>query len=318
VGARDRARVLRVTLISVAILLVLAPALPARAGVALVRGRAPHAETRFDTVELVLVDQSRGTPSTPTEAGAPTRTVPTTVRVPVTRPVRARPLIVLAHGLNGQPSMLDELADAWAKAGFVVATPRLPRTNVDDGGKAVLADASEYPGDLSFVITRLLALSRSSISGPLQGRIDAAHIGAAGVSLGGMAVYGLVSNTCCRDRRVDAAVLMAAVRPPIPHGRYVPTTVPVLLVHGDADTGYHHSVDAYPTLGTPKWFITLHGGLHGPPFEDPPDDFDPLVRATTTAFWQLSLDGDRRAATRIVDLVERDPSGASIRRSLGG
>jgi poly(3-hydroxybutyrate) depolymerase len=269
------------------------------------------------TVDLVLVDRSRATPSTPTEPGAANRTLPTTVHFLTTTPVRPLPLIVLAHGLNGHPHMLDELSEAWANAGFVVATPRFPRTNVGANGKAVLTDVKEYPSDLSFVITRLLAMSRATTSGPLQGRIDPRHIGAAGVSLGGMAVYGLTSNPCCRDARVDAAILMAAVRPALAHGRYVRSNIPLMLVHGDADTGYHYSAQAYPELGPPKWFITLRGGSHGPPFEDPPDEFDGLVRATTRAFWQRYLAGDRGAADRIVREIERNRDRATLRRDLG-
>ncbi len=235
------------------------------------------------------------------------------MRFPTTSPRRALPLIVLAHGLNGDPDQLDDLSEAWASAGFVVAAPRFPRTNVGDDGKAILEDVGQYPGDLSFVITRLVAMSQAPKPGPLQGRIDPQHIGAAGVSLGGMAVYGLISNTCCRDARVDAALLMAAVRPPFPHGRNVVPEIPVMLVHGDADTGYRYSARAYPSFAPPKWFITLRGGRHGPPFEDPPDEFDALVRATTSAFWQRYLGGDQSASGRIVSEVERRHGRATVR-----
>jgi len=292
---------------------VLAQTTLVRASVVLVR----DAPREVSTVTLVLVDPSRATPSTPTEPGQATRTLPTTVHFPTTTPVRALPLIVLAHGLNGHPHMLDELSESWASAGFVVATPRFPRTNVGEDGKAALADVKEYPGDLSFVITSLVAMSRTTTAGPLQGRIDPDHIGAAGVSLGGMAVYGLTSNTCCRDPRVDAAILMAAVRPPLPRGRYVRSNIPLMLVHGDADTGYRYSAKAYPELGSPKWFITLRGGRHGPPFEDPPDEFDALVRSTTSAFWQRYLAGDRGAADRIVREIERNSDRATLRLDLG-
>ena len=62
---------------------------------------------------------------------------------------------------------------------------------------------------------------------------------------------------------------MAGVHDDFPGGRYVHQTVPVLLIQGDADIGYHHSRDAYPQLAPPKWFITLHGERHSPPFEVP-------------------------------------------------
>lgn len=226
------------------------------------------------------------------------------------------PLIVVAHGLNGHPHQLDELLDAWSAAGYVVAAPRLPRTNVDDGGKAVLTDADDYPSDLSFVITQVLQASQDPMS-PLFGRVDAHHIGAGGISLGGFAVYGLVSNTCCHDGRVSAAILMSAVRPSFPGGAYMPQKIPVLLEHGDADTGYRYSARAYPQLAPPKWFITLRHGRHGPPFEDEPDENDELVRATTTAFWDRYLKGDVAAAGRIVREVAASGGAATLRRALG-
>ena len=210
------------------------------------------------------------------------------------------PLIVLAHGLNGHPHQLDELSESWARAGFVVATPQFPRTNVNDQGKAVLADAAEYPGDLSFVITGVLAKSSSGTPGPLENRVDPRRVGAAGISLGGMAVYGLVSNSCCLDRRVNAAILMSAVRPDFPSGKYVHQKIPVMLIHGDADTGYRYSERTYPMLAAPKWFITLRGGRHGPPFEDAPDEFDDFVRDTTGSFWDRYLNDNAAAAAGIV------------------
>jgi len=136
------------------------------------------------------------------------------------------------------------------------------------------------------------------------------------MSLGGMAVYGLISNTCCIDARIDAALLMSAVHPSFPSGDYVKQKMPVMLVHGDADTGYRYSKQTYPMLAPPKWFVTLRGGRHGPPFEDEPDDFDAFVRATTSAFWQRYLAGEHPAANRIVSLVRDSDRKATLQRKL--
>ena len=164
---------------------------------------------------------------------------------------------------------------------------------------------------MRFVIDELLEQSRDT-SSPLFGSIDAAHIGAVGMSLGGMTVYGLISNTCCRDRRVTAAISMAGVYRAFPHGRYVRQHVPVLLVQGDADDGYHNSVEAYPKLALPKWFITLHGSLHSAPFEVPRGDEAPLVDATTTAFWNTYLKGKPSDARDLVTAVRDSDGRASI------
>ena len=271
------------------------------------------ATTKVATTTIRFVDPDRSTPATPTQPASDDRVLVTTIRFPVGT-TRALPLIVLAHGLNGHPHQLDELAEAWAAAGFVVAAPKFPRVNQGADGKAILADAAEYPGDVSFVISEMTDVNARP--GPLHARIDPTKVGTAGMSLGGMAVYGLVSNTCCLDRRVDAAILMGAVRRAFPSGVYHPQGIPVMLVQGDADTGYGNSVRAYPELAPPRWFITLRGGRHGPPFEDDPDEFDEFVRTATTAFWQRYLAGDRTAAERIVTAVARSDGKASLKREL--
>ena len=165
---------------------------------------------------------------------------------------------------------------------------------------------------MSFVIDELLEQNKEPDS-PLSGTIDPSHIGAVGMSLGGMTVYGLISNTCCRDPRVTAAISMAGVYRPFPNGRYVRRRAPVLLVQGDADKGYHNSVAAYPKLAGPKWFITLHGSLHSPPFEVPRGDEAPIVDTTTTAFWNTYLKDDVRDARAMTNAV-RDSDGRGIDR----
>ena len=91
-------------------------------------------------------------------------------------------------------------------------------------------------------------------------------------------------------------------------------TVPTLLMHGDADGLYPQSVGAYPQLRAPKWFVTLHGGLHAPPFEDDRAPSDDLVRAVTTAFWDRYLKGRRADAARIVDAVDASGGAATLQR----
>jgi len=303
---RRDARPLAAVIVAIGIVVAFAP--PAR-------GADDEAHEPVATTTKTFVDTSRSTPATATQAGDSRRVLKTTIRYPrsATQPL---PLIVLAHGLNGDPDSLDELMDAWAGAGYVVAAPRFPRVKVDADGKAALADAAEYPADLSYVIDRVLDESGDPAS-ELHGLVDPTRIGAAGISLGGMSVYGLISNTCCIDRRIDAAILMSAVRPSFPSGVYNKQSMPVMLLHGDADTGYHWSVGVYPKLAPPKWFVTLRGGRHGPPFEDAPDEHDAFVRATTTAFWDRYLKGDRAAAARIVALVRARHGKAKLQRNFG-
>jgi dienelactone hydrolase len=241
--------------------------------------------------------------------------LPTEVRYP-TSSQQPLPLIVVAHGLDGDPRSLATLLGAWARAGYVVAAPRFPTTKKDSRGATLRSESVEQASDMSFVIDQMLLRNRAPATGPLHGRIDGQHIGAAGMSLGGLSVYGLVSNTCCRDRRVDAAILMAAVRRQFPDDRYEENDVPVLLIQGDADGGYHNSVDAYPELAPPKWFITLHGSVHAPPFEVPPGPEAPLVYRTTAWFWDRYLKGDRPAAVRILHALAATHGRATLRSDV--
>ena len=263
-------------------------------------------------IVLDLIDTTRSTPAIPSRAALPCRILPTEIRFP-TRAIGQLPLIVVAHGLDGDPSSLALLLDTWSRAGYVVAAPRFPTTKKDPSGSSLPSESVEQARDMSFVIDQMLALGADTTTGPLRGRVDGHHIGAAGMSLGGLTVYGLISNTCCRDRRVGAAVLLAAVRRQFIDDHYEDNRAPVLLIQGDADPGYHNSATAYPELVAPKWFITLRGANHSPPFEVPPGLHAPVAYATTTAFWDRYLKLDDAAAHRIVALVAASSGQACVR-----
>lgn len=72
----------------------------------------------------------------------------------------------------------------------------------------------------------------------------------------------------------------------------------------------------YPELSAPKWFVTLPGVGHAEAFEDTPAPSDELVRAITTAFWGRYLRAERRAATRLVTLVDESDGQATLEREL--
>ena len=219
------------------------------------------------------------------------------------------PLVLAIHGVDGDPSRMAPLLDAWAAAGYVVVAPKFPTTKKDTRGKALRSEVALQADDARYVLDEVLD------------RADALHVddhavGVAGMSLGGMTVYGLISHTCCRDGRIGAAIVMAGVHDDFPDGTYVHQDMPVLLIQGDADVGYHHSRDAYPQLAPPKWFITLHGERHSPPFEVPRGRAAPVVDATTTAFWDRYLKGDTAAAGKLVAVVAATNGAATLQRDL--
>lgn len=114
--------------------------------------------------------------------------------------------------------------------------PAQPPAVRDDLGEAaqILVDYANQPADLSFVIDRVLQQAHHRDS-PLYRRVDARHLGVAGHSLGGVTVYGVVFNSCCRDRRIDAVVVMDGRTAPFGSHRFTFDDTPLLLIHLTGD-----------------------------------------------------------------------------------
>jgi dienelactone hydrolase len=237
------------------------------------------------------------------------RTLVTQVRTPSPPPATPAPMILAIHGLDGTPASLAPLLDGWTRAGYVVVAPTFPTTKKDAQGKALRSEVVNQAADARDVLDEVLDAASAF-------DVDPRAVGAAGMSLGGMTVYGLVSHTCCRDHRVGAAVVMAGVHDVFPSGRYEHQDVPVLLLHGDTDVGLHNSTSAYAQLAAPKWFVTLHDEGHSPPFEVPRDASSAIVDVTTVLFWNRYLKHETAAAQQIVDVVRATGGKATLRRDL--
>ncbi|MEZ5142988.1 MAG: dienelactone hydrolase family protein [Acidimicrobiales bacterium] len=252
------------------------------------------------------VDTSRPTPAGSQTPERPGRTLVSEVYVPqVDGP---RPLIVFSHGLMGHPDKFTRLLDAWARAGYVVVAPAFPLTNDEvPGAVANARDLWQQPADVSFVIDRVLAANQDPTD-PLFGRIDPERIGAGGLSLGGATTFGLVFNDCCRDRRIRAAEVLSGNPIPLPQPYRFDSGIPVLIMHGDADASLPlaREREVYDEVTGPKMFVTLLGGTHAPPFEDPVTPYDELVERTTVAFWDLTVGGDPGARRRLAEVAAVD------------
>ena len=179
-------------------------------------------------VQLDLVDRSRPAVDPFGERSAPTRSLPTELYLPAG--AGRHPLIVFAPGFGGDPSKFTDLFTHWSDAGFAVASPRFPVTYTGADGSTLgrATDFREQPADLSFVLDHVLAST-------YRDRIDAHRIGAAGLSLGGVTTWGWIANTCCRDDRLRAAIVMDGNQFAFPNGTYVDNPVPVLVYHADHD-----------------------------------------------------------------------------------
>ena len=92
---------------------------------------------------------------------------------------------------------------AWAGAGYVVVTVNFPRTDCSAGTAADEADLVNQPTDMSYVLTRLLALNAQP-HGWFSGLVNRDQVGVSGQSDGGDTVASLAANACCTDHRVRA------------------------------------------------------------------------------------------------------------------
>ena len=186
----------------------------------------------------------------------------------------------------------------WAAAGYVVAAPTFPISGHTSQGLGGVADVANQPGDLRFVMTRVLALARTK--GPLKGKVDARHVGVAGHSLGAVTTLGYVERSCCRDPRVDAAISISGT-PLVGGTDFKGKGPPLLLIHGDHDptVRYAGSTSSYARAAPPKYLLTVLGGLHGDFLAGGTSPAVPIVEATTLDFWNAYLKGDAAALARL-------------------
>ncbi len=89
------------------------------------------------------------------------------------------------------------LLRAWASAGYVVAAVNFPRTDCRTGTAAYEPDVVNQPADMSYVITRLLALSGRT-HGLLAGLLDPREVAVAGHSDGADTVASLAATRAAR------------------------------------------------------------------------------------------------------------------------
>nr|BFE63623.1 hypothetical protein GCM10020063_081490 [Dactylosporangium thailandense] len=169
------------------------------------------------------------------------------------------PLVLWSHGLHGSPEGYSGVTQKIAAAGFVVAAPAYPFTN-DKANPFNQNDMVNQPADASAVITEVLKLDGQSGS-PLAGRIDTAHVGAAGHSAGGYTTAGLLSGST-RDSRLKGAVVVSGGSM---GGKFSGAATPVLFIHGDADATvpFSSGKSLFDNDPWPKGLLTLIGGDHG-------------------------------------------------------
>jgi predicted dienelactone hydrolase len=263
----------------------------------------PRQHLAVDERTETFVDPSRTTEAHNTVAASEVRTLPTRILSPAAgQSGRPYPMLVFAHGSGGLGTGYDVLLRTWAAAGYVVVAPAFPiaRAGADFGEWTL--DLPKLPGDITFVLDQVLRLNEDSGS-PLRGAVDAAHVGVAGHSMGGMTALAVAGNTCCHDARIKAAVILAGRETPYGSGQFWNRIrTPILLVHGDADYNvvYTDGRRAYANAPPPRFLLTVLAGDHGTPFTGDADNPQAsLVSDATLDFFDHYLHGAADGLSRL-------------------
>jgi dienelactone hydrolase len=254
------------------------------------------------SLTLSLVDDSRPTVSSYRTVSA-SRALTTLVWYPATG--GPWPLVVFAHGFEVGPEPYAALCRAWAAAGYVVAAPEFPLTDVAVAGDDLdESDIGNQPGDVRFVFESL-----DGPASPLAGRVDADRLAVAGHSDGGVTALAVTADP---PPGLRATIALSAS--PVEPGAGAP--VPLLVAQGDEDPVNPWEVGAsvYDQASPPRFLLTLLGAGHLPPFtEGSPwhgmvnrvtvDFLDHYVagRTTSTSAAALADDVDPRLATLDAD-----------------
>lgn len=178
------------------------------------------------------------------------------------------PLIVFGHGFDVSPNFYASLLRYWTSRGFVVAAPEFPleKPNAPDGPDR--ADLPNEPGDVSFLIAKLLAMSAAG-DGPLRGLIDPHQVAVAGQSDGGDTALAVAYDPPYRDPLVRAAVILSGAEiPMLPAFRIESGGPPLLATQGTDDDINPPSAtyQFYDPAPPPKFLLLLEGAGHLPPY----------------------------------------------------
>ncbi|TYB36117.1 alpha/beta hydrolase [Micromonospora sp. AP08] len=203
------------------------------------------------------------------------------------------PVVVYSHGLHSLPDLHAPLTTRWAAAGFVVAAPTYPRTNLR-ARDFTRADVRNQPADGWRLIRHLVRLDARPAD-PLAGHLAVDRFAAAGHSAGGFTTAGMFTSG--HSRRLRAGIVIAGGGLA---GSFAGPVAPLLFVHGGADPIVPESVGraAYARSLGPAAFLGLPGQGHGE-YLTPGRPGFAQVLAATTDFLRWTLYDDRRARDRL-------------------
>jgi dienelactone hydrolase len=213
----------------------------------------------------------------------------------------AFPLIMFAPGFMQCGLHYDDMLKYWASAGYVVAVVDFPKSDCKVGDAATESDMINQPHDVSYAITKLLAMSRSK-HGLFAGLLDPRKIGISGQSDGGDTVAFIAGDTCCSDGRVKAvAVQSGAEWPPVPGKWFSREPGPILFTQGSAD------VINPPGCSVQMWrddrskarfYLDLLGATHTEPYWGI-NRYEKITVRVTLAFFDRYVLGEAKQAAKM-------------------
>jgi dienelactone hydrolase len=230
------------------------------------------------TFENTLDDASRPIAQTTAHSAAPSRTLVTTIYYPVMSggsnsgsdlPSLAAggpfPLMMYSHGYSSNRDEATTVGNRAASHGYIVVAPDFPLSNLlANDGAPDPGDLANQPGDVSFLIDRVLEMSGNS-KHVLANGIDPKRIGATGVSMGGATTLLLGFHPKLHDPRVTAVVPIAALSSFFLEGFYHTREMPMLLLHGDNDAFIDYTRNsrrAFERAMPNAHLVTLAKGSH--------------------------------------------------------
>ncbi len=200
------------------------------------------------------------------------------------------PLLVFAPGFDLFARAYSPIMRGIARKGFVVAAPTFPLTNPETSGGPYEPDMVNQPEDIKFVVSGLLRDSRRP-SSFLYGLVDPSLVAIAGQSDGGDTVLASAYDSCCRDRRVRAVVVMSGQRV-IPGTYFSKPGPPLLAFQGTADIVNPpiYTKEFFADARHPKFLVWLRGAGHLTPYTMR-SGWESIVVKTTVAFLEHYLKG---------------------------